>query len=90
MHSHIDHLFALITALKELKVPKLFIHFLGDGRDTSPTSGGYSYYSRFILYRLMVFVLCSSVVYRVAVCKANAKSTDLNLGDYQVKKIFFF
>uniref|UniRef100_A0A9J2PGV5 2,3-bisphosphoglycerate-independent phosphoglycerate mutase n=1 Tax=Ascaris lumbricoides TaxID=6252 RepID=A0A9J2PGV5_ASCLU len=39
VHSHIDHLFALITALKELKVPKLFIHFLGDGRDTSPTSG---------------------------------------------------
>ncbi|MFH4982816.1 hypothetical protein AB6A40_009525 [Gnathostoma spinigerum] len=39
VHSHITHLFALITALKQLKVPKLFIHFFGDGRDTSPTSG---------------------------------------------------
>lgn len=40
VHSHINHLFALITALKQLKVPKLFIHYFGDGRDTSPTSGG--------------------------------------------------
>lgn len=39
VHSHIEHLFALITALKDLHVPKLFIHFFGDGRDTSPTSG---------------------------------------------------
>lgn len=39
VHSHINHLFALITAIKELKVPKLYIHFFGDGRDTSPTSG---------------------------------------------------
>uniref|UniRef100_A0A8R1XX47 2,3-bisphosphoglycerate-independent phosphoglycerate mutase n=1 Tax=Onchocerca volvulus TaxID=6282 RepID=A0A8R1XX47_ONCVO len=39
VHSHIDHLFALITALKQLKVPQLYIHFFGDGRDTSPTSG---------------------------------------------------
>nr|AAQ97627.1 independent phosphoglycerate mutase isoform 2 [Brugia malayi] len=39
VHSHIDHLFALITALKQLKVPKLYIQFFGDGRDTSPTSG---------------------------------------------------
>ncbi|KAF7638145.1 hypothetical protein Mgra_00002371 [Meloidogyne graminicola] len=39
VHSHIDHLFALIRAFKELKVPKLFIHFFADGRDTSPTSG---------------------------------------------------
>ncbi|MCP9257447.1 2,3-bisphosphoglycerate-independent phosphoglycerate mutase [Dirofilaria immitis] len=39
VHSHIDHLFALVTALKQLKVPQLFIHFFGDGRDTSPTSG---------------------------------------------------
>lgn len=39
VHSHINHLFALISAIKELKVPKLYIHFFGDGRDTSPTSG---------------------------------------------------
>ena len=40
MHSHIDHLFALVRAFKALKVPKVFIHFFADGRDTSPTSGG--------------------------------------------------
>uniref|UniRef100_A0A1I8BZQ1 2,3-bisphosphoglycerate-independent phosphoglycerate mutase n=1 Tax=Meloidogyne hapla TaxID=6305 RepID=A0A1I8BZQ1_MELHA len=39
VHSHIDHLFALIRAFKDLHVPKLFIHFFADGRDTSPTSG---------------------------------------------------
>ncbi|VDN39524.1 unnamed protein product, partial [Gongylonema pulchrum] len=39
VHSHIEHLFGLITAIKQLKVPKLYIHFYGDGRDTSPTSG---------------------------------------------------
>jgi len=40
VHSHIDHLFALIRAFKQLQVPKVFIHFFADGRDTSPTSGG--------------------------------------------------
>lgn len=44
VHSHIDHLFALIMALKQLKVPKLYIQFFGDGRDTSPTSGGNYFY----------------------------------------------
>nr|CAD2208513.1 unnamed protein product [Meloidogyne enterolobii] len=39
VHSHIDHLFALIRAFKQLQVPKVFIHFFADGRDTSPTSG---------------------------------------------------
>lgn len=39
VHSHIEHLFGLIKAIKKLGVPKLFIHFFGDGRDTSPTSG---------------------------------------------------
>lgn len=39
VHSHIDHLFGLIKAAKALGVPKLFIHFFSDGRDTSPTSG---------------------------------------------------
>ncbi|CAD5222435.1 unnamed protein product [Bursaphelenchus xylophilus] len=39
VHSHIKHLFALLEVLKELGVPKVFIHFYGDGRDTSPTSG---------------------------------------------------
>lgn len=39
VHSHIEHLFALIKAFKRLGVPQLFVHFFGDGRDTSPTSG---------------------------------------------------
>jgi 2,3-bisphosphoglycerate-independent phosphoglycerate mutase len=39
VHSHIDHMFALVKAMKQLKVPKLYLHFFGDGRDTSPTSG---------------------------------------------------
>lgn len=39
VHSHIDHLFALISAIKQHNVPELYIHFYGDGRDTSPTSG---------------------------------------------------
>ncbi|PAV91028.1 hypothetical protein WR25_25706 [Diploscapter pachys] len=39
VHSHIDHMFALIKAIKELGVPELYLHFYGDGRDTSPTSG---------------------------------------------------
>lgn len=40
VHSHIDHLFALIDALKRLAVPQVFVHFFGDGRDTSPESAG--------------------------------------------------
>ncbi|KAK6045174.1 putative 2,3-bisphosphoglycerate-independent phosphoglycerate mutase [Cooperia oncophora] len=39
VHSHIDHLFALIKCIKQLGVPECFLHFYGDGRDTSPTSG---------------------------------------------------
>ncbi|CAI4224128.1 unnamed protein product [Auanema sp. JU1783] len=39
VHSHIDHLFALLKAVKELGVPECYLHFYGDGRDTSPTSG---------------------------------------------------
>ncbi|KAL3098966.1 hypothetical protein niasHS_000954 [Heterodera schachtii] len=39
VHSHIQHLFGLLRAFKHLKVPKVFVHFFGDGRDTSPTSG---------------------------------------------------
>ena len=45
VHSHITHLESLIDAAKELGVPKCFIQFFSDGRDTSPTSGGkYSIY----------------------------------------------
>ncbi|KAL9982323.1 hypothetical protein ACROYT_G004351 [Oculina patagonica] len=39
VHSHITHLESLIDAAKELGVPKCYIQFFSDGRDTSPTSG---------------------------------------------------
>jgi len=39
VHSHINHLYALLKLAKELAVPKVFIHFFGDGRDTDPKSG---------------------------------------------------
>ncbi|EEP81970.1 2,3-bisphosphoglycerate-independent phosphoglycerate mutase [Uncinocarpus reesii 1704] len=39
VHSHINHLFGLLQVAKELQVPKVYIHFFGDGRDTDPKSG---------------------------------------------------
>ncbi|KAM5364884.1 hypothetical protein ACJZ2D_011291 [Fusarium nematophilum] len=39
VHSKQTHLYALIKAAKEYGVPKVFIHFFGDGRDTDPKSG---------------------------------------------------
>lgn len=39
VHAHIDHLFALLEGAKANGVPKTFVHFFSDGRDTSPTSG---------------------------------------------------
>ncbi|KAL3092835.1 hypothetical protein niasHT_030024 [Heterodera trifolii] len=39
VHSHIGHLFGLLHSFKQLQVPKVFVHFFADGRDTSPTSG---------------------------------------------------
>jgi len=43
VHSHIDHLKALLETAKEQQVPHVFIHFFGDGRDTAPKSGaGYA------------------------------------------------
>ncbi|KAL7751280.1 hypothetical protein RI367_003139 [Sorochytrium milnesiophthora] len=38
VHSHQNHLHALLTAAREAGVPKSFIHFFGDGRDTAPKS----------------------------------------------------
>jgi 2,3-bisphosphoglycerate-independent phosphoglycerate mutase len=38
VHSHINHLIALLKVAKELGVPNVFIHFFGDGRDTDPKS----------------------------------------------------
>ena len=42
VHSHIDHLLALLEAAKQDGVPNCFVHFFSDGRDTSPTGGGNS------------------------------------------------
>jgi len=39
VHSHIDHLEALLKLAKRESVKKLFIHPFTDGRDTSPTEG---------------------------------------------------
>ncbi|RKP10956.1 2,3-bisphosphoglycerate-independent phosphoglycerate mutase [Thamnocephalis sphaerospora] len=38
VHSHINHLFGLLDAAKEAGVPEVYVHFFGDGRDTSPRS----------------------------------------------------
>ena len=40
VHSHISHLVELVKVAKELGVPKCFVQFFSDGRDTRPTSGG--------------------------------------------------
>jgi 2,3-bisphosphoglycerate-independent phosphoglycerate mutase len=39
VHSHINHLFALLQMAKKRKVEKVFVHCFMDGRDTPPTSG---------------------------------------------------
>ncbi len=39
VHSHIQHLFALLEMAKQQKVEKVFVHVLTDGRDTAPNSG---------------------------------------------------
>jgi 2,3-bisphosphoglycerate-independent phosphoglycerate mutase len=39
VHSHLDHLVALVRMAAEQKVERVFIHAFTDGRDTPPTSG---------------------------------------------------
>lgn len=39
VHSHIDHLFALLKMAKDSDLSKVFVHAFMDGRDTSPTGG---------------------------------------------------
>ena len=39
VHSHIEHLFALLGMAREKKVQKVFVHCFMDGRDTPPESG---------------------------------------------------
>ena len=40
VHSHINHLFALIDMCKENDIKKVYIHVLTDGRDVDPKSAG--------------------------------------------------
>jgi 2,3-bisphosphoglycerate-independent phosphoglycerate mutase len=39
VHSHINHLFALLEMARENKVKSVFVHCFMDGRDTPPNSG---------------------------------------------------
>jgi 2,3-bisphosphoglycerate-independent phosphoglycerate mutase len=39
VHSHLEHLYALLRMARENKVDKVFIHAFTDGRDTPPESG---------------------------------------------------
>jgi len=39
VHSHLDHLFALLQLAKEKGLERVYIHAFLDGRDVSPTSG---------------------------------------------------
>ncbi|KAK9466987.1 BPG-independent protein [Lipomyces arxii] len=36
VHSHQEHLFALLKAAKAMDVPEVYVHAFGDGRDTDP------------------------------------------------------
>jgi 2,3-bisphosphoglycerate-independent phosphoglycerate mutase len=39
VHSHIEHLYALVQVAKDAGLSKIYIHAFLDGRDTSPTGG---------------------------------------------------
>lgn len=39
VHSHINHLFALLDMVKKFDLKKVYVHIFTDGRDVSPTSG---------------------------------------------------
>lgn len=39
VHSHINHLYALIEVAKDAGIKEIFVHAFMDGRDTSPSSG---------------------------------------------------
>lgn len=38
VHSHIRHVFSLLQAAKDFRVPEVFVHLITDGRDTPPNS----------------------------------------------------
>ncbi|KAH9029144.1 phosphoglycerate mutase [Lactarius pseudohatsudake] len=55
VHSHNTHLYALLETAKEVGVPHVYVHFLGDGRDTAPRSAaGYARELRAFLAELGV------------------------------------
>lgn len=39
VHSHIDHLYALLHTCKKHQAPRVALHLITDGRDSPPTSG---------------------------------------------------
>ena len=39
VHSHIDHLYALMRMAKDKGLQRVYLHCFLDGRDVSPTSG---------------------------------------------------
>ncbi len=39
IHSHINHLFAILEMCKQQKISSLYVHVFTDGRDTSPYAG---------------------------------------------------
>ena len=39
VHSHIEHIYALLELAKREKIEKVYVHAFMDGRDTPPTSG---------------------------------------------------
>src|SRR5271154_52496 len=39
VHSHLQHLFALLEMARQQKVERVFVHCFMDGRDTAPNSG---------------------------------------------------
>lgn len=47
VHSHNDHLFALLKMAKRQGVPEAYVHAFTDGRDTAPT-GGINYAREFL------------------------------------------
>jgi 2,3-bisphosphoglycerate-independent phosphoglycerate mutase len=55
VHSHNTHLYALLETAKEVGVPHVYVHFLGDGRDTAPRSAaGYARELRAFIEKLGV------------------------------------
>ena len=48
VHSHINHLEALLAAAKGASVPHSFVHFFSDGRDTGPVSGGTCIHAQYV------------------------------------------